>query len=183
MPYDAIDIAKFFFKLDKEEKLFPKDKMITINGKTMYEGNIRVNNFLHLSQNIYIAKYGKKLFYNDLYAYVNGSIVRDVQVNYQVLKKNMDLTSFSADMFDDETLLFLKEMFYIFQYAPIEELVEITHEDEEWIECNSLLRGHQIMNPISRAKEYHEQYDDILYLLNQDYILEEITKGKYIKVS
>lgn len=175
MPYDARDIAKFFFKLDKHEELFPKDRMITLNGKTMYEGNIRVNKLLHLSQNIYIAKYGKKLFYNDLYAYVNGGIVRDVQINYQVLK-NMDITSFSEDIFDDETLLFLKEMFYIFRYAPIDELVEISHEDEEWVECSSLPPGHQLMNSMSRAKEYHEQYDDILYLLNKDYILEEIAK-------
>ena len=173
MSYNAKEIARYFFCLDKDETLFPKDKMITVNGLTMYEGNVRVNKFLHLSQNVHIAKYGQKLFFNDLFAYVNGGIVLDVQTNYQVLKHldNSHIEDFELDV---ETEKFLKNMFCILRNAPIEELIEISHEDEEWIECSALPRGRQIMNPLSRAEEYHTQYADVVSLIDEDYFREEV---------
>lgn len=172
MAYDAKNIARFFFSLDEDEKLFPLDKMVSINNRDMYEGNIRVNKFLHLSQNAYIAKYGKKLFSNDLYAYDNGGIVRDVQLNYQVLK-HLDNSKGNDFGIDEETRLFLRKIFYILQNAPIEELIKISHEDDEWVECNQLPHGRQMMNPFHYADKYRTQYEDVVRLLDRDYIKHE----------
>ena len=172
MPYDAKDIAKFFFKLDRQEKLFSNDKMVTINNLTMYEGNIRVNKFLHLSQNVYVAKYGKKLFFNDLYAFDNGAVVREVQTNYQALKHE-DFSDNEDFGIDEETSLFLKKMFYVLQNASVEELIKISHEDEEWIECHQLPHGRQLMNPLHYMQDYQNQYADVISLLDRDYINQE----------
>ena len=174
MSYDAKNIALYFFQLDKDESLFSKDKMVEINSTKMYEGNIRVNKYLHIAQNLHIAKYGKKLFENDLYAYDNGGIVRDVQLNYQVLK-HLKPSDYTQDI-DADTQEFLKKIFYILKNAPLKELIKISHEDEEWIECHQLPRGRQIMNPLRNAEEYRVQYNDVIRLLDKPYLQEEISK-------
>ena len=64
----AIDVARYFLHLDAEGKIFT-DKFVSKNGKTFREGNARPNKYLHIAQNLYIAKMGCKLFSDDLYAF------------------------------------------------------------------------------------------------------------------
>lgn len=162
MSYNAVDIAKYFISLDTDGTLFPKDDLIERNGSTMYEGNLRLNKFLHIAQNLYIAKYGKLLFDNDMYAYSNGAVVKDVQLNYQTLFFNL-----SHEKFDEETKEFLGLVFRMLKNAPIDELVKISHEDPEWEEKERMPRGKQIMSSIERVNEYKDQYDDAIYVLEK----------------
>jgi uncharacterized phage-associated protein len=171
--YDARDIAKFFFKLDKDEALFPKEKMIIIEGMAANEGNIRINKFLHLSQNTYIAKYGKKLFYNDLYAFDDGGVVKEVQANYQTLKST-GISDLDELEIDEDIQYFLKSMFCLLKDVPIKELIEISQEDDEWERKTSLSKGKQLMDSLSNKDEYKEQYEDVLYLFSRDYFSDEI---------
>ena len=84
MTYKALDIAKWFLSKDVDKTLFNKE-LTSKNVITFYEGNVRLNKFLHLAQNIHIAKYGKPLFNERFYAYDNGAVVEDVRTNYAVL--------------------------------------------------------------------------------------------------
>ena len=56
----GMDAAKFLLNLDDSRKIFNKE-LRTQNGRTFYEGNARLNKYMHLAQNIYIAKYGVPL--------------------------------------------------------------------------------------------------------------------------
>ena len=55
MMHKNTDIAKFFLSLDKDHTIFTKD-LVDRNDRTFYEGNARLNKYMHLAQNIYIAK-------------------------------------------------------------------------------------------------------------------------------
>lgn len=160
--YNAVDIAKYFISLDTDGTVFSKDKLIERNGSTMYEGNLKLNKFLHLAQNLYIAKYGKLLFDNNMYAYKNGAIVKDVQSNYLSLFLNLN----HAEI-DDETEEFLKLVYRINRNAPIDELIEISHEDPEWEDKECLPNGKQLMDSLSRINEYKNQYEDALYIMEK----------------
>ena len=80
----VIQIAKYFLSKDPDRQLFNKT-LVHKNGRDFYEGNARLNKYLHLAQNIFIAKTGTKLFQEDLYAYDNGAVALDVQENYAIL--------------------------------------------------------------------------------------------------
>lgn len=64
----GIDVARYFLSLDKEHKLFGR-ALRNQNGRNFYEGNARLNKYLHLAQNIYIAKYGTPMMDSVFYAY------------------------------------------------------------------------------------------------------------------
>ena len=74
----AATIAKYFLNKDSENVLF-KDDLIELNGHESYVGNIRINKYLHIAQNTYIAKYGKLLFEDSIYAFDNGGVVENVR--------------------------------------------------------------------------------------------------------
>ena len=54
-------VANYFISKDRGRKLFT-NKIVEINGVKSYEGNVRINKYLFLSQVVYLAKYNKKLF-------------------------------------------------------------------------------------------------------------------------
>ena len=80
----AVDIAKYFINKDSDKTLFNKNT-ICKNGRTFYEGNARLNKFLHLAQNIYFAKHNKLLMDTSFYAYDNGAVIPDIQEHYGAL--------------------------------------------------------------------------------------------------
>ena len=149
----ARDVALYF--LAKEPSLFT-DNLISRNGRDMYEGNFRVNKYLHIAQNIYIAKTGSLLFEDPMYAYANGGVSRDVQKNYIPLKRNIDI---SVEIPDD-IKEYLDCIASILHNADVDELLDISHQDNEWAEKNKM--DNQKMDPLSRVDEYREQYKDIL---------------------
>ena len=80
----AIDVAKYF--LNKDDGTLFNNRLVGRAERKFYEGNARLNKYLHIAQNLYIARYGSKLFEDDLYAYDNGAVVPSVQENYLAIK-------------------------------------------------------------------------------------------------
>ena len=158
----AREIAKYFLNKDKEQRIFTKN-LIERNGRTFYEGNIRLNNYIHMAQNLYIAKCGKKLFADDLYAYDNGAVAVDVQENYAILLNWNKETQFEDDIRD-----FLDRVYIIFQNATLDELIALSHEDSEWVAKHSYAsKQEQKMDSLARMDEYREQYKDILRVMER----------------
>ena len=165
MTYKALDIAKWFLSKDVDKTLFNKE-LTSKNGRTFYEGNARLNKFLHLAQNIHIAKYGEPLFNERFYAYDNGAVVEDVRTNYAVLLNKTE----SNITFDDETEKFLNKFFSFFKNASVDELIELSHEDNEWKEkTKNFRKTDQIMDSMNPARvaEYKEQYEDIVEAMDR----------------
>lgn len=159
--FNVVDIAKYFLYKDSNHKIFDK-KLTTRNNRTFYEGNARLNKYLHLSQNVYIAKTGTPLFTESLYAYDNGAVSLEVQENYSIL-----LSRPAFPNLPDKVCKFLDKIYIAFQNASLEELIELSHEDEEWVEKSRYYqKSSQKMDSMSRIKEYREQYGDFIKILD-----------------
>lgn len=160
----AKDVALYFLHLDEDKTLFDKDSVMECNGSTFYVGNARLNKFLHLAQNIHIAKYSEPLFLEDIYAYNNGGVIKKIQENYPVLLAKRDQPY--GDI-SQETKMFLTRLFNILKDAPVERLIELSHEDPEWKDKSIFQYGkRQIMDSMSRKEEYEERYEDIIELMD-----------------
>lgn len=157
----ALNVARYFLFLDTDGEMFTGN-LVSRNGKTFYEGNARLNKYLHIAQNLYIAKTGNKLFGEDLYAFDNGAVVPAVREKYAVLcrtvKNEPDIPSECAE--------FLRKVYKVLQNATLDELIEISHEDNEWRERNPH-RANQRMNSLARAEEYKRQYGDMLKIMER----------------
>ena len=157
-----LDVAKYFLSKDTERKLFNKT-LVHRCGRDFYEGNARLNKYLHLAQNIYIAKTGKKLFSEDLYAYDNGAVSPSVQENYSMLLSRADVPEVSS-----EIKTYLDKIYAIFQNASLDELIELSHEDSEWIGKRGYFKKtDQCMNSLAYAAEYAAQYKDIIKVMDR----------------
>jgi len=99
------DVVNFFFSLDPKRELF-NQKLITRNGATFYEGNARLNKYLHLAQNIYLAMTGELLIDTSFYAYSNGAVVPAIQRDYRILSAST-LNLFSYPFISDIILSIL----------------------------------------------------------------------------
>ena len=163
MMHKNTDIAKFFLSLDKDHTIFTKD-LVDRNDRTFYEGNARLNKYMHLAQNIYIAKTGHPLIDTKFYAYDNGAVDPEIMEQYvpllNVKEKQVCVTK------DDER--FLKSFYKAFEFAPLEELIEIDHEDPAWIEKKDQYRkADQVMDSMSYAEDYKVRYADIVKVLDR----------------
>jgi uncharacterized phage-associated protein len=159
----AKEIALFLMQLDSEE-CFSSKKLVEANGRTFYEGRARLNKYLHLAQNIYYAKTSKLLFDEPLYAYDNGGVVEDVRESFEILLKVKDSREVSLD---EEKKEFLKKIFVVLKNADIYKLMELSHEDPEWIAKHGFYnKQDQIMDTASRLEDYKEQYADIIQLMD-----------------
>lgn len=158
----GIDVARYFLSKDPDRKLFNKE-LETKNGRTFYEGNARLNKYLHMAQNIYIAKTGSKLFDDDLYAYDNGAVLPRVQENYSVLYGRH-----TEPELPDGAKEYLDKIYAVFEGATLDELIELSHEDDEWVAKSGYYqKSAQRMDSLSRADEYREQYADIIKVMDR----------------
>ena len=159
----AIDVAKYFLSKDKDKKLFTKE-VIFNNGRNFYSGNARLNKYLHLSQNVYIALTGEKLFDDDLYAYDNGGVVPEVANRFPIL--------FDSDgdykIDNDNIKAFLDKIYRLLENATIDELIELSHEDEAWQEkSNNYYLKDERMDTLKYKNMYKEQYSDVLKIMER----------------
>lgn len=155
------DVAMYLMNKDTEERLFNKKDLTKMNGRTFYTGNAIINKLLHLAQNIYIAKTGKKLFDTDFYAYDNGAVAIEVQEQYSVLLAKKYDPGISG-----EPAKFLDNIFEIFKNASVDELIELSHEDDEWRKKQGFYKkADQKMDSLANAEMYREQYSDILMVM------------------
>ena len=159
----AKEIAIYLMQLDKEGK-FESKNLVEANGRKFYEGRARLNKYLHLAQNIFYAKTSRLLFDEPLYAYDNGGVVEDIRENFDMLIKIKDTKETSLD---EDTKIFLKKIFIVLQNADIYKLMDLSHEDPEWIAKHGFYnKQDQVMDTVSRLDEYKEQYADIIQLMD-----------------
>ena len=155
----ALDVAKYYLSKDPEKKLFNYN-IVVKNDRKFYEGNARLNKYLFLTQVVYLAKYEKKLFKDDFCAYANGPIVENIMTNYGILRsknENVDIPSNYKD--------FLDKIYDSLKNATYDELIDITHEDPEWIRLCHDTYNAPIMNLEKNIKEYKERYKGLIEAL------------------
>lgn len=160
--FQDMSVAKYFLSKDAERKLFNKE-LICKNGRNFYEGNARLNKYLHLAQNIYIAKTGKKLFEEDLFAYDNGAVAPAVQENYSVL-----VSRGGTPILPPEICEFLDKIYRVFENASLDELIELSHEDTEWRDKHGhYSKAEQRMDSMAHVEEYKVQYRDVIKVMGR----------------
>lgn len=121
------NIAKYILFLDKNNDIFI-NKLITLQDRNWFDGNVRLNKYLHIMQMVYFAMTNNKLFSEDMYAFDNGVVVNTVMNNYAYLKSNKE----SYNISDFNVKAYIEKMFNILKYAPLQDLIEISHQDKEW---------------------------------------------------
>lgn len=158
-----VNVAAYFLSCDTDRKLFG-NALMQKNGRTFYEGNARLNKYLQLAQNIYIAKTGKPLFETQFYAYDNGVVSKTVLENYQRLIKIKPAHGIT----EQSVLDFLHKIYVIFSEASVEELIELSHEDPQWQKRHGFARlEDEKINSMESAEEYKEQYADIVTYMDR----------------
>ena len=120
----AKDVALFFLKTDKDGSLF-NEKLMEMNGRRFYEGNARLNKYLHLAQNIYFAKTSELLFPEAIYAYDNGGVVPDILDNYKFFRAKKDDIQINLP---DDVENFLSKLCHVLKNASVDKLIELSHE-------------------------------------------------------
>lgn len=142
--------------------MFTKN-LITQNGRTFCEGNARLNEYLHLAQNVFIVKTGEKLFFDDLYACPNGVVVVDVQENYSILWNRKIVSNLAPKIIE-----FLDKLCLILKNAPLDELIRISHEDSAWADkYHGYSTEQQRMDSLAYIYEYRSQYADVLEIMER----------------
>lgn len=156
----AKDVAKYFLLKDEDKKLFNKN-LIECNGRSCYEGNIRLNKYLYFAQTVYLAKYGRLLFDDPIQAYENGTIVKDVMTKYAVMQANRT----NDAKLDKDITSFLDKIYEALKNATYQELVDITHEDTAWKELSDKTYNAPVIDIMKYQKKYEKQYRGLIKIM------------------
>ena len=156
----AKEVSLYFLNKDKKKKLFNKN-IVDYNNHTSYEGNIRLNKYLFLSQVVYLAKYNQKLFLDDFLAYDNGPVINEVMNSYLNIINTKEIPNI-----DESKKVFLDKIYESLKNATYEELIEITHEDPEWQRLSSKTYKTPKMDIERNLEEYKKRYKGLLEALN-----------------
>ena len=143
-------VAKYFLQKDPQRLLFNK-KLVEKNNRSSYEGNVKLNKFLFLSQVVFMAKYGRKLFNDNFVAYDNGPVIKSIIHDYQILTSKNDTIELP-----ELEKNFLDKMYESLKDVSCDELVEITHEDPEWRK----LSNETYSAPVMDIDKYFDLYRD-----------------------
>lgn len=152
-------IAKYYLSKDPDRILF-NNNIVNKNGRKFYEGNARLNKYLFLSQVVYLAKYEKKLISENFVAYDNGPVIKEIINEYQIISSRNE----TVDI-DEEIKIFLDKIYDALINASYEELIEITHEDPEWIRLSKDTFNAPIMNLEKNIDEYKQRYKGLIAAL------------------
>lgn len=152
-------VAKYYLSKDPERILFNNNVVIK-NGRKSYEGNVRLNKYLFLSQVVYLAKYEKKLFDDNFVAYDNGPVIKEIITEYPLISSRNENVEIS-----DEIKEFLDKIYDSLINASYDELIEITHEDPEWIRLSKDTYNAPIMNLEKNIDEYKQRYKGLISAL------------------
>ena len=157
---EAKDIAKYFLLKDKEKELF-NTNVIVLNGRNCYEGNVRLNKYLYFAQTVYLAKYGKLLFHENILAYYNGPIIKEVLEKYAVIQgsKNKEVS------LSEEIKIFLDKIYDALKQATCKELVEISHEDTAWKELSANTFNAPVIDVMKYQEKYKKQYKGLIKVM------------------
>lgn len=157
--FSADTIAKYYLSKDPDRILFNKN-VVAKNDRKFYEGNVRLNKYLFLSQVVYLARYGKKLISDNFVAYDNGPVIKEIITEYPIISSRNEFVEI-----DSQTKLFLDKIYDALINASYEELIEITHEDPEWLNLSKNTFDAPIMNLEKHIDEYKQRYKGLIAAL------------------
>ncbi len=152
-------VAKYFLSKDPNRILF-NNHVVTKNDRKFYEGNARLNKYLFLSQVVYLAKYETKLISDPFVAYDNGPVVKEVVEEYPFLVSRNETIDVPLTV-----KAFLDKIYEALKDASYDELIEITHEDPEWIRLSNETFRAPIMNLENNILEYKQRYKGLIEAL------------------
>ena len=152
-------VAKYFLSKDPNRILF-NNNIVVKNKTKFYEGNARLNKYLFLAQVVYLARYGKKLIDDDFVAYINGPVIKKIINEYPIISSRNEKVKIKEDI-----SLFLDKIYYSLENASYDELIEITHEDPEWIRLSHDTYNAPIMNLENNIEEYKKRYKGLISAL------------------
>lgn len=152
-------IAKYYLSKDPDRVLFNNNVVIK-NNRKFYEGNARLNKYLFLSQVVYLAKYEKKLISDDFVAYDNGPVVKRIINEYPIISSRNEKVEIPNDI-----KIFLDKIYSSLENATYDELIDITHEDPEWIRLSKDTFNAPIMNIEDNIEEYKQRYEGLIRAL------------------
>lgn len=152
-------IAKYYLSKDPDRILF-NNNVVVKNGRKFYEGNARLNKYLFLSQVVYLAKSEKKLISDNFVAYDNGPVIKEIINEYPIISSRREIVSIPEDI-----KLFLDKIYESLINASYDELIEITHEDPEWILLSKDTFNAPIMNLEKNIDEYKQRYKGLISAL------------------
>ena len=152
----AVDVAQYFLSKDPERKLFNKN-VVEYNDRKFYEGNARINKYLFLAQVVHLAKYEQKLFRDNFSAYDNGPVIESIMNSYGTLYESKTIPELSENNKD-----FLDKIYFSLENATYEELIDITHEDPEWIRLSENTKYAPVMKIEDNIEEYKKRYKGLI---------------------
>ncbi len=152
-------VAKYFLSKDPDRILF-NDNVIVKNNRKFYEGNVRLNKYLFLSQVVYLARYEQKLISDNFVVYENGPVIKEIISEYPRMFSKNEKVNISSDI-----KMFLDKIYDALKNASYEELIEITHEDPEWIRLSKNTYDAPIMNLEQNIAEYKKRYKGLIAAL------------------
>ena len=152
-------IAKYYLSKDSDRVLF-NNNVVVKNNRKFYEGNARLNKYLFLSQVVYLARYERKLISDNFVAYDNGPVIKDIITEYPIISSRRETVTIP-----DDVKVFLDKIYESLKNASYEELIEITHEDPEWIKLSKDAFNAPIMNLEKNIEEYKQRYKGLIAAL------------------
>ena len=115
---------------------------------------------MFLAQVVYLARYERKLFDDDFVAYDNGPVLVDIMREYShIVSNNKNST------INDSDKIFLDKIYDALKNATYEELIDITHEDPEWIKLSHDTYNAPVMNLEENIAEYQKRYKGLIEAL------------------
>ncbi|CAM1348411.1 Panacea domain-containing protein [Tenacibaculum crassostreae] len=143
MPHTAIDISKYLISKTNPEE----------GGELL--SNMKLQKLLYYCQGFYYAKFGEKLFEDNIYAWQYGPVVKDVYHNFKYFGSNgipLDVVDEVVTLNENEKKMVDEVFTYFNQFSAIK-LMNMTHSEEPWIST-------QMTNEITldKLKNHFEQF-------------------------
>lgn len=156
----AKEVAKYFLSKDDNKTLF-NIHLIELNGRTCYEGNVRLNKYLYFAQTVYLAKYGQLLFPENFIAFDNGPVIKEIMENYASMQgaKNNNVN------LQKEIKSFLDKIYKSLENATCEDLVEISHEDTAWKEHSNNTHNAPVIDLLKYKSKFEKQYEGLIEIM------------------
>lgn len=155
----AETIAKYYLSKDPDRVLFNNNVVIK-NNRKFYEGNARLNKYLFLTQVVYLAKYETRLISDNFVAYDNGPVIKEIVTSYPRICSKTEKVNIT-----DNIKVFLDKIYDSLKNASYDELIEIAHEDPEWIKLSKDTFNAPIMNLEQNIDEYKRRYNGLILAL------------------
>jgi uncharacterized phage-associated protein len=160
---DAKDVAIYFLNKDTSNELFTSERMKR-GAASFAVGNARLNKYLHIAQNMWIAKTGQLLFFQPLLAFDNGAVVDEIRMNFSAIAKSAQR---ETSQLSDDVKCFLDKLCVMLREATIDDLIELSHQDSEWrAKSKYEAKKDQVMDSLAKKDEYKTQYSDALVILD-----------------